>query len=182
MSTIPRIEQELDPNITPIPTHVGKNTFFVRLRAGYHIQTGSDPNDKDSFLHGPIDLPVTPAMAIAHMSKWEDPNAVKMWLSTAHPKLIMGKPHLQPRREKRITPQERLDKDIKAAQALNASRDNGASGGVSIEEVKALIRAQFKPLQAQMDQVLSALGAGSPTAGLGEADDEKGGSKKKGTK
>lgn len=89
--------EEPDPNVIPLPSRVGKNTFVARLRAGLHIQVAADPNDADSFIHGPAEVPLTPKMAIAHMSKWEDPNAVKEWLAREHPALVAGKLNLQPR-------------------------------------------------------------------------------------
>ncbi len=91
---------EPDPNVTPLPRS-GKGTYIARLRAGFHIQVGADANDADSFIQGPCDVPINGKMAIAHMAKWESPNAVKEWLAREHPKLVAGKPWLAPRQGSR---------------------------------------------------------------------------------
>ena len=163
MSNVPVISvPEPDPNVTPLPTTVGKHTFFARLRAGLHIQVGSDPNDPGSFIYGPADVPVNPQMAIAHMAKWEDPNAVKKWLAQHHPKLVAGKPHLLPMTQKRLTPRERMDRDVAQAEAINGTGKQNK--GLTPEDVRTMVKAQVAPLQKQLDQIVELLTKGPEKA------------------
>lgn len=112
---------EPDPNVIPLPRNL-KSGMIGKLRGGMMIQTGSDSNDPDSFIHGPADVPLTPALAIAHMSKWANCNEIKFWLHDNYPKLVDGKPHLAPRTNRRLTPGERLDRTVDQAREINEQR------------------------------------------------------------
>lgn len=125
---------EPDENVTPLPTKVGPRTFVARLRGGYYIQVGADPNDPDSFIQGPADVPLTPKLAMAHMAKWENPNVVKEWLAANYPRLVDGKPWFRPR-----SGQRRLPSDVPRADAMKlADRTLAAQLAAAEAEVQRL--------------------------------------------
>lgn len=161
---------EPDPNVIPLPASVGPRGMIGKLRDKMLIQVGADANDPDSFIHGPADVPLTPALAMAHMSKFANVNDIKHWLARNFPKLVEGKPHLAPRTSVRLTPREQMEQSVSRAREINTARmrsqgDRAApQEGLSTEDVGALIDAKIQqataPIAAAVNQIAEALGVG----------------------